>query len=483
MIVVLKKYLPIILLIAILMYNGIVLYRSADSFTQSELRRNGKGYVSDEVWYVSAARNILVKIFHVKPRNPLNYSATIITNTTPSKGYVNSLASKHGVIIVDWNYRELKNAFYVESRTEENLELFIEDIRSSYGIIDIVYGWRLPDHDNIQNYMNTEHPPLGKYLIALSIYLFGDYPTNWRYPSIFSGVLLLLLIYLITLKITSNQYLSLLTILLASLDQLFKVMASIAMLDIFVALFTALTVLLLIHKRFYLSLLSAAFASAFKFSGLFIVIPIVIVFLRHELRKRGTSFKTFSISLLYLITMSALIAMIIQVVVSIPLIIGIGFSNWVQATLGSFRWHMSVKCVGSKCPISAAPWEWMLGINGFAVYFFSPESGVIAIGNPIIWPIVFGLTLFFIPAYKISIRSGWPILILYGLLAGYTLLWFLGGRTQYSFYAIQLLPYVYISLVIIPYDLLWCREKALMVVNQWISGLKEIWNLLIKILL
>ena len=478
-----KKYLPIILLVIILIYSGYELYRMADSFTQSEIERNGKGYVSDEVWYVSSARNILIKIFHIEPRNPLNYSATIITNITPSRGYVNSLAARYGVVIVDWNYKELKNAFYVESSSKENLTLFIEEIRRGYGIIDIVYGWRLPDHDNIQNYMNTEHPPLGKYLIAFSIYLFGDYPTYWRYPSIVSGLLLLILIYLITLKIAGNHYLSLLVTLLASFDQLFRVMASIAMLDIFVALFTALAVLLLINRRFYLSILSAALASAFKFSGLFIVIPIAIIFLRHELRNRGINFKVFSIGLIYLVSISALITMIIQVLSAIPLIMGIGFSNWAQATMGSFKWHTSVKCIGAKCPISAAPWDWMLGINGFAVYFFTLESKAIAIGNPIVWPIVFGTTLLFIPAYKVSRKSGWPILILYGLLAGYILLWIIGGRTQYSFYAIQLLPYVYMSLVIIPYDLLWHREKALTVINKWIKGFKEIWKLLIKILL
>ncbi len=478
-----KKYLPIILLVLIIIYNGYELYRLADSFTQSELERHGKGYVSDEVWYVSSARNILIKIFHVEPRNPLNYSATIITNTTPSKGYVNSLATRYDVNVVDWNYRELKNAFYVESSSKENLLLFIEEIQREYGIIDVVYGWRLPDHDNIQNYMNTEHPPFGKYLIALSIYLFGDYPTYWRYPSIVSGVLLLVLIYLITLKISGNHYLSLLVTLLASFDQLFRVMASIAMLDIFVALFTALTVLLLVHKRFYLSILSAALASTFKFSGLFIAIPIAIIFLRHELKSRGISFKLFAIDLVYLVTLTGLITMVVQVISAIPLIMGMGFSSWAQETLGSFRWHTSVKCIGAKCPVSAAPWDWMLGINGFAVYFFTQESKAIAIGNPIIWPIVFGITLLFIPAYKVSRKSGWPILILYGLLAGYILLWIIGGRTQYSFYAIQLLPYVYMSLVIIPHDLLWRREKALMVISKWIKGFNEIWKLLVKILL
>jgi len=79
-----KKYIPIILLVLILIYSGYELYRLADTFTQKEIERRGKGYVSDEVWYVSSARNILIKVFHVEPRNPLDggYRITIIYRTT-----------------------------------------------------------------------------------------------------------------------------------------------------------------------------------------------------------------------------------------------------------------------------------------------------------------------------------------------------------------------------------------------------------------
>ncbi|GBF09557.1 conserved hypothetical protein, partial [Aeropyrum pernix] len=35
-----------------------------------------------------------------------------------------------------------------------------------------------------ENYYNAEHPPLGKYIIALSMLLCGDRPLCWRLPSI-----------------------------------------------------------------------------------------------------------------------------------------------------------------------------------------------------------------------------------------------------------------------------------------------------------
>jgi len=478
-----RKLLPIILLVIILVYSGYELYRLADRFTEKELERHGKGYVSDEVWYVSSARNILLKTFHVEPRNPLNYSATIILNRTPSRGYVNSLASRCGVEVVDWGYSKLRNAFYVETSSRDSLDQFINLVDEKYGVKAVVPGWRLPDHDNIQEYLNTEHPPLGKYFIALSIYLFGDYPTYWRYPSIVCGVLLLLLIYMITFRVTGNPWISLATTLIASLDQLYRVMSSIAMLDIYVALFTALSAYLLVSRRLYLSIIAAAVASTFKFSGLFIVIPIAIVYLRRIAREKGASPRILLENLFYIALIVILVTTLVQIIVATPLIMSIGFKSWAQATISSFKWHTSIKCIGSGCPVSAAPWDWMLGVHGFAVYYFTLKDKAVAIGNPITWPIALGLTILFLPAYKVSRRSGWPILFLYGLLAGYVLLWIVGGRTQYSFYAIQLLPYTYMSLTIIPYDLLWSREKALMVINKWVRGLQILWGILVKILL
>ncbi len=478
-----RSIIPWIILVAILIYTAYTLYSMADEFTRYEIKRKGKGYVSDEVWYVSSARNILIKIFHQEPRIPGKEGATLILNRSFSKGYIGSLASRYNVSIVDTRYSDLKRALYVEAPDKERLQEFIREVNETYGVKAVVPGWRLPDHNNIQEYLNTEHPPLGKYLIALSIYLFGDYPTYWRYPSIAAGVLLILLIYLITYRITGNPYVAVIVAAFSMADQLFRIMGSIAMLDIFVAASTAASALALVYRRYYLSIVLAAIASTFKFSGLFIIIPIAIVYLRDVLRERGASIRVFIFETVFLAFITILITIAVHVIVAIPLIEGIGFSNWASATIGSFKWHTSIKCTSPGCPVSAAPWDWMLGVNGFAVYYYSSERGAVAIGNPVTWPIVFGLTILFLPAYKVRRRTGWPILLLYGILAAYILLWIIGGKTQYSFYAVQLLPYTYMALVTIPLYILSDRKVALAVVHKWWRFVEEVWRLFIKILI
>ncbi|TRM78917.1 glycosyltransferase, partial [Sulfolobus sp. D5] len=70
------------------------------------------GYIGDEVWYPTAAYNLLKYVFHVTPP-PMS---TI--------GY--------------------------------------------------------PNEQNIQTYLNPEHPPLAKYIMAVFIYLLGYNPVAWR---------------------------------------------------------------------------------------------------------------------------------------------------------------------------------------------------------------------------------------------------------------------------------------------------------------
>jgi len=198
------------LLVVLLIYASYSLYTTAESFVIYELSRGGKGYVSDEVWYVSAARNMLSDLYGLKVFNPLACSATIVLYRSYEYLAVNTLALNYGVNIVDTNYDKLKYALYVESSNCSSLNEFTNELANKYGVKEVVHGWRLPDNDGINDYLNTEHPPLGKYLIALSIILLGDHPFHWRVPSIVSGVLMILLLYYLTLNISGSPWIALL---------------------------------------------------------------------------------------------------------------------------------------------------------------------------------------------------------------------------------------------------------------------------------
>ncbi len=94
-----------------------------------------QGYIGDEVWYPTAAYNILKLIFHVTPPMYFPYS----------------------------------------------------------------------NEQNIQTYINPEHPPLGKYFMDIFILLLGYKPLAWRIPSWIMGDLTVIVAYLLTRKLVGSD--------------------------------------------------------------------------------------------------------------------------------------------------------------------------------------------------------------------------------------------------------------------------------------
>ena len=74
-------------------------------------------------------------------------------------------------------------------------------------------------------------------------------------------------------------------------------------------------------------------------------------------------------------------------------------------------------------------------------------------------------------------------MFLYGVFSGYLLLWIIGGRTQYSFYSIQLLPFVYTTLAVFSKDIVLSRKIAIETLCLWKNLLEYLWNSLLKLLL
>lgn len=84
------------------------------------------------------------------------------------------------------------------------------------------------------------HPPLGKLLIAFSIWLFGDGPFGWRALGGLAGVGTVWLTYLIGRRLFDRVAPAAVAALLLAIDGVFLVQARTAMLDIHLAFFTAL---------------------------------------------------------------------------------------------------------------------------------------------------------------------------------------------------------------------------------------------------
>jgi len=93
------------------------------------------------------------------------------------------------------------------------------------------------------------HPPVGKWLIASGIAVFGFDSYGWRFSAAVAGTITVFLLYLIGLRLFRHRGIAALAALLLAVDGLALTMSRIAMLDGFLALFVTLGFWLLLLDR------------------------------------------------------------------------------------------------------------------------------------------------------------------------------------------------------------------------------------------
>ncbi len=387
-------------------------------------------YVSDEVWYATASRNLLSEVFNYNAeytRNGYAYATLVF----PSKEYLEDNLSEiedclHslGGSIVRSNYTTTGDKIPIlwVKVPQSNLS----KLRICEGVSEVRTGFEYPSKSGIYDYLNLEHPPLGKYLIMLSMVLLGDKPISWRIPGLIEAFFMIIITYLAGSKML-NPFWGVVASLSLALDPMFKAMSMVAMLDIHLAFFTSLALLLIIYDKPLAASIAAWLAFSVKFSGLFVVIAIYL-YLRIYRKERT------SISLL-----KSLVPALIYPLVSIPLILHLGLGDWVQENLSAIAWHTTSRGSG---PIPSPPWGWFFNVAPMALHY-NPD--LIARVNLISYPIAFLFTILLLPALIDRNRDYIPMLFVVSLVLGYTGIFIKGNRTLYSFYAVQLSPAVALS--------------------------------------
>ncbi len=422
-------------------------------------------YISDECWYVSSARNLLIKAFNIMPRYVTAdglLGLNIELSDLSARSNVIRTILGYGGRVVKSDY-SLTQLIYVEVPghldTRELLEI--------PGVKSVIPGFRYPDYSSITSYLNTEHPPFTKYFIALSIALCGDRPICWRLPSLIASSITLVLTYLIIRSIINGltgSYLGVVASLLLALDNLFRSMSMVAMIDMTLALFTTLTLCLIIKGRLLAGLISLNLAFISKYSGLFVAPIYLMISISRGMRP---------INVISYVALSPLLALVIS---SIPLIILQGFGQWwYEAVENAIRWHLSVKTLSG--PPTAAPWEWLLGVNPFILHYRYIDGAwvadMVAKGNNIIYLIVATTSLITLPAINKLVDGGIISKFTWTTFLMYVFIWFLGSRTQYSFYMVQLVPSIYALLMIYVYWLT-SKENINYLIKRWLELLNMI---------
>lgn len=468
-------------------------------------------YIGDEVWYIPAARNVLHRLgieLHYVNKTTNSEGINIVSTGTIIKGYVKvsvlgfefkrsytrnvnpqtpPLLSKLGIkldfiplnrtqasdfdeikfkiepIARKYNYTYYKPysnfpGVYYEI-PKENIESFIGEVKKIDGV-EIIKGFRYPDKENIQNYLNTEHPFLGKDIIMLGM-LIEDKPIFWRLPGLIEHAIINILVLLATYKIVRSYLASFIALIFSAFDPLLYATSLTGMLDIHVAFFTTLFMYLLISEKYNSSGISIGLAAATKLNGAFSY-PIILI----KTLKSKIELKKIFISLFLLPVIGFLIP-------QIPIIASIGFFPWFSDFIGSFGWHLSYK--GSH-PANSPFWEWFISLRPFAFHY---NPNIFAATDPILM-LSMAVFIFAIPYAAIRRKKLLiPFGIFWSTMTFYGLQWLLGGKTQFSFYATPLVPAGAVTLGVMAYDIIKWEyfENSLRMYWEWIKGiLIWLWN-------
>ncbi len=383
------------------------------------------GYVSDDVWYVSSARNILREIWGVQPNarafGGYFYATVLAEDYYTYRRVLDLLSSQPGqYLLLKDHYEQLLKRGYVEALGLAVKGEMLENLRQMRGV-EVYLGYPYPDHSDIIDYLNLEHPPLGKYVIALTM-LISDSPLAWRLPSLLTGSALILLAYFTARRIFGEAS-GLAAALFVFTDQTVKAMSMVAMLDIYLAFFTLLALYLAVRQRPLLSALSIGVACSFKLSGLFVFPALLVSILRKNRLK--------------MLPAIILIPPAVYLAASTPIMAYLGgFEAWLDELIWALKWHVTARPEG---PPSVDPVGLLFGLTPFPISFFPT---IAASPNYLVTGLTIPLTAIFIPlALKRGIQGiGSALAWFWSAYLCYVALYLAGNTTLYTFYAVQFTP-------------------------------------------
>jgi dolichyl-phosphate-mannose--protein O-mannosyl transferase len=308
------------------------------------------------------------------------------------------------------------------------------------------------------------HPPIGKWMIASGIKIFGDNPLGWRIATAVAGSLMILLIAAIVYHLFYSPFLTVIASALMAVDGMALVHSRTALLDNFLSLFTLTATYFFIQKSYYLSGLFLGLAIGTKWSGLYFLALFGLI----ALYRAFTFFNS-----------KDLIKPTLRVVGAFGLTpIAIYIASWSGWFLSDRGWKRDFdsnplialknyheEILGFHRNLSTAhnyeanPWSWLIQGRPTSFFYETPSGcgadscsqEVLALGTPLLWwsatialAVVFGYWI-----RSIAMRRTDPAatIIIVGIAAGYLPWFFFQDRTVFTFYTIIFQPFMVLALV------------------------------------
>ena len=299
------------------------------------------------------------------------------------------------------------------------------------------------------------HPPVGKWLIAAGIKLFGNHEFGWRIAVAVAGTFTIYLTARIAQRIFHENKWATLAAILMALDGLNLVMSRTALLDIFLTLFVLLSVNAWLKGKYLNFALYLGFAMGSKWSAIYFVV--LFLFLEFAINRN--------------------LLRVLKVGITSSAIYVLTWFGWFNSTLG---WDRDAKSnpiasliyyhkemlgfhtgLTEKHSYQANPWSWIVMGRPTSFFYESPKGcgskncaqEVLAIGTPILWwlgaialIVLIGVNLHNFAMRELDMGSLIPFL---GILAGYLPWFFFQKRTVFTFYAVVFAPFLILAIVLL----------------------------------
>lgn len=316
------------------------------------------------------------------------------------------------------------------------------------------------------------HPPVGKWIIASGIKLFGDNPFGWRFSTALLGTLSILFVYLIAKHLFNSEKWALLSAALVSLDGLHLVMSRTSLLDMTLMFFILVGLYALIKENFWLAGFLFGLALATKWSAIYYIAIFGIYYLARDIYRIQLNEESKVKNYLKITAMRVAQLAILPVLTYVATWIGwfnsiLGWSrNWgvenaglLPNVLRSF-WHYQSEILYFHTHLTenhnyeAKAWSWLIMYRPTSFFYETPKGcgaascaqEVLAIGTPLLWWSA-AISLVILIMLWLKNKQWSTGFILLAVSAGYAPWFAFSQRTTFTFYAIIFEPWLIMAFV------------------------------------
>jgi predicted membrane-bound dolichyl-phosphate-mannose-protein mannosyltransferase len=290
---------------------------------------------------------------------------------------------------------------------------------------------------------NIEHPPLAKFILAASIWLFGDSPLSWRVFPVLFGLAAATFFYFIALELTRNKRLAALSAALLAFDPLNMVFSRIAMLDVFMLAFMLGGAYFALKRDWSLTGFLFGLSIASKWPAVLGLLAVTIfLYLRKKLRPADAA---------YLVVIAALT----YVLVCTPLIVQQGPAEWASSQIYNIGKTSGIPTANEQASVAL---EWLVLQKPVWLTWNKPDFappadllwltnilggqaalGVVAFGNPVSW-VPGMLALAWLALNKAKKISGVRLFAVLWFLCTYVPFLLLQRTHMFIYYMLPVLP-------------------------------------------